>query len=77
VAQRIKWLGEIKRIEDVNLVKRITDRNYTGIRTKRWPKSIWGDEAINDVPKLKLRNWSQRVRDRKAWNDRVQTTTRH
>jgi len=62
VAQRIKLLGPIKRIEDVNLVKRITNRNYTGVRTKRQPKNIWRDEAMDDV----MRNWSQIVRDRKA-----------
>lgn len=77
VAQRIKRLGQIKRIEDVNLVKRITGRNYAGVRTKRRPKHRGRDEAIYDVPKLKLRNWSQIVRDRKIWNDGMQTTSRH
>jgi hypothetical protein len=27
---------------------------------------------MNDLKKLKLRNWSQVVKDRKAWNDVVQ-----
>jgi len=32
------------------------------------------DEVINDFKKLKLRNWIQLVKDRKAWNDLVQKT---
>jgi hypothetical protein len=62
VVQRIKWLGPIKRIENVNLVKRITIWNYTGVRTKRQPKNVWRGKAMDDV----MRNWSQIVRDRKA-----------
>lgn len=32
---------------------------------------------INDFKKLKLRNWSQIVKDRKAWNDLMQETYTH
>ena len=55
VAQKIKWLGHIKRIEDVNLVKRITDTNNIGLRTKGQTKNRERNEAINGVKKLKLR----------------------
>jgi len=33
------------------------------------PHSNWRDEVINDIKKLKLRNWIQLIKDRKAWND--------
>jgi hypothetical protein len=32
------------------------------------------DEVINDLKKLKLRNWSQPIKGRKTWNDLVQKT---
>ena len=39
-------------MEDTKLVKKITDWNPKGVRTK-------GQEVINDLKKLKLRKWSQ------------------
>jgi len=35
----------------------------------------WRDEIINDLNKLKLRDWIQLVKGRKAWNDLVHMTT--
>jgi len=58
-------------MEDIKLVKHITDWNPTGIRSKGRPKNRWRDEVINDVKKLKLRKCFQLVRDRRAWNDLV------
>ena len=36
-----------------------------------------GDEVINDIQKLKLKNWSQPVKHRRAWNDLAQKTKQH
>jgi hypothetical protein len=69
--------AHLSRMEDINLVKKITDWNPVGVRTKVWPKIRWRDEVINDLQKLKLRNWSQLIKDRKACNDLVQRTKTH
>jgi hypothetical protein len=71
--QRIKW-WEYLRLEDIKLIKHITDWNPIRIRTKGRPNDRRRDEAINGVKKLKLRNCIQLVKDRKAWNDLVQKT---
>ena len=49
-------------MEDIKLVKKITDLKRVGIRTRGRPKSRWRDEVINGLKKLKLRNWRQLVR---------------
>lgn len=41
-------------------------------RAKRKPQSRWRDELINDLKQRKLRNWSEIVKDIKAWSDLVQ-----
>jgi cell wall assembly regulator SMI1 len=61
---------------ELKLVK-ITDWNPMGVRTKEWPKNRWRDEVINDLNRPKLRNWSQIIKEREAWNDLVQKTTTH
>jgi hypothetical protein len=43
-------------MEGTKLVKKISDWNPIGVRTKGRPKNRWRDEVINDLKKLKLRN---------------------
>jgi hypothetical protein len=74
--QKIKWWGHLNRME-VKLVNKIADWNPLGFTTKGRPKNRWRDEmhyVILDLKKLKLRNWIQFVKGRKAWNDLVQKT---
>ena len=59
------------------LVNNMNDWNPLGVKTKRRPKKRWRDEVVNDLKRLKLINWSQIVRNRKAWNDMVQRTKPH
>jgi hypothetical protein len=76
-AQRIKCCEHLNRMEDIKLVKKITDRNSIGIRAKGQPKSRRRGEVINDLKKLKQRNWIRIVEDRKVWNYLVQKTRTH
>jgi hypothetical protein len=76
-AQRIKCWGHLNRMEGIKLVKNITDRNSIGMRTKGRPKSRRRDKVINDIKKLKQRNWILLVKDRKVWNYLMQKTKTH
>jgi hypothetical protein len=64
-------------MKGIKLVNSINDWNTIGVGTKRRPKKRWRDEVVNDLKRLKLRNWRQIVKDRKAWNDLVQWTKPH
>jgi hypothetical protein len=44
---------------DIKLVKKITDWDPVGVRTKGRPKNGWRDEVMIDLKKLKLSKWSQ------------------
>jgi len=52
-------------MEDTKPVKKITDWNPIGIRIEGRSKHRWSDAVINDLKKLKLRNWIQLVKDEK------------
>ena len=56
-AQTIKWWRYLNRMEDIKLVKKITDWKPLAVRTKRQPKNRWRDKVMMDLKKLKLRNW--------------------
>jgi hypothetical protein len=64
--------GRLNRMEDMKLVKKITDWNLKGVGTRGRPKNMCRNEMINYLKEIKLRNWSKIVKDRKAWNDPVQ-----
>jgi hypothetical protein len=64
--QRIKMWGHPDRMEDIKLVENITDWNPIGLRTKGRTKNRWRYEVINHLKKLKLRNCSQIIKDRRA-----------
>jgi hypothetical protein len=64
-------------MEDIKLVRWINDWNPMGVRTTGRPENRWTDETLDDLNMLKLGNWSQIVKDRKAWNDLVQKIKPH
>jgi hypothetical protein len=43
----------VNRKEDIELVKKITNWNPTGLRTKGRPKNRWRDEVMNYLKKMK------------------------
>jgi hypothetical protein len=47
-AQRMKWWGHLNRVEVIKLVKKITDWNPIGKRTKGRTKNRWWDDVINN-----------------------------
>jgi hypothetical protein len=68
---RVPTSSHLNRMAGKKLVK-IADWNPIGVRTKGRPKNRWRDETICDLKKVKLRNWSQFVKDRKSCIDLVQ-----
>jgi hypothetical protein len=52
-------------MDDIELVKKITDWNPTSTRTKGRPKNRWRDGVTNDVKMLEPRNWIQLAKDKK------------
>jgi len=50
VQRRLFW-GNVNRIEDIKLVKKIIYWNPIGVRTERPPKNRWRDEVMNNRKK--------------------------
>jgi hypothetical protein len=73
-SQSLKQWGYLSRTKEKKVVKKITDWNPEGVRTKGWPKRYLERRSDNELKKMKLRNWSQHVTDSRAWNELVQGT---
>jgi hypothetical protein len=47
-------------------VMKATEWNPIGMRSKGRPRNRWNDEVLNGLEKLKLKNWTFLVKNRKA-----------
>jgi hypothetical protein len=66
--QRLSWFGHLQRMPGERPVKR---------RVYKWkpmltrplgrPKNRWKDDIINDMKKLKTKNWTSCIQDRNKW----------
>jgi hypothetical protein len=55
-AQRLKWLGNIQRMEDDRMVKKLTNWKPFGKIPVGRPKNRWIDGIFNDIEVLKVKN---------------------
>jgi hypothetical protein len=68
-AQRIKWGGgeTTNRMEKTETMRNITEWNPTRIRSKKKKsKKYKGDKVLNGLKKLKVKNWTYLVKDKKS-----------
>ena len=56
--QWIKWWGHLNRMETNRTVRKITEWNPTGKRSKGHPKNRWRDEVLNGSKKLQVKKWT-------------------
>jgi hypothetical protein len=68
-AQRIKWLGNVQRMDTSRIAKRILEWKPMGNRPLGRPRLRWLDDVCDDLKVLKVRNWKELAMDKKAWND--------
>jgi hypothetical protein len=59
-SQRIRWLGHVERMEDNAMLK---GRLYSKRRKGR-PRMRWLDDVENDLRKMEVRGWREKMRDR-------------
>ena len=59
---------------DTKTVGKITEWNLIGMRSKRRPKNTWGDEVLNYLNKLKVKNWTHQSKTGAKWCRRLEFT---
>jgi hypothetical protein len=63
-AQRIRWLGHVKRMEAGAIPKRMMEgRLFTGRRKGR-PRLIWMDCVLADLKAMRIKQWTEKAEDR-------------
>jgi hypothetical protein len=64
-AERLSWFGHLHRMPEDRMVKRVYNWKPMLTRPLGRPKNRWEDDIINDMEKLKIKNWTSCIRVRK------------
>jgi hypothetical protein len=76
-AQRIKWLGHIQRMDRAKPTRKLLDWRPTGTRPVGKPRQRWQEDVMEDLKKLKVKNWKEAAKDRRTWRDLTEKAKTH
>jgi hypothetical protein len=62
-SQRIRWLGHVERVEDNAMPKRMLKGRLYSKRRRR-PRMRWLEEVENDLKRMKVTGWKEKMRNR-------------
>ncbi|PSN44284.1 hypothetical protein C0J52_12965 [Blattella germanica] len=69
--QRLAWFGHVCRMSEDRIVKKLFQWKPLTTRCQGRPKIRWEDDVIEDLKKMKVKNWISCVHDRKRWKKEV------
>jgi len=68
-AQRIKWLGHVQRRDQARPTRKLLEWKPMGTRPVGRPRQRWQEDVMEDLKKLKVKNWKERAKDRRTGRD--------
>jgi len=75
--QRFKWLGHIQRTYQARQTGKLLDWRPMGTRQVGIPRQRWQEDVMEDLNKLKLKNWKETAKDRRTWRDLAEKAKTH
>ena len=63
-AQRIRWLGHVKRMEEGAMPRKMMEGRLFVGRRKGRPRLIWIDDVVADQKAMGIKQWMQMMQDR-------------
>jgi hypothetical protein len=76
-AQIIKWLGYIQRMDQARPTRKLLDWRPMGTRPGGRPRQRWQEDVMEDLKKLKVKNWKETAKDRRTWRDLAEKAKTH
>ena len=76
-SKRLSWLGHVERMPNERVVKTIYKWKPYATRPKGRSRLRWEDDVRNDLKKMGVKNWKQRVQERKQWKDIIEQAKTH
>jgi hypothetical protein len=66
-AQRIRWLGHVKRMEEGAMARKVMEGRLFIGRRKGRPHLRWMDDVGADLKTMKIKQWMEKMQDREKW----------
>jgi hypothetical protein len=76
-AQRLRWVAHVIRMEATRTVKKLTEWEPGAVRPVGRPRLRWLDQVEEDLMRMKVRNWREKCKDRRLWNEIVKQAKTH
>jgi hypothetical protein len=70
-SQTLRWLAHVIRMDTTRTVKKLTEWEPCSSRAVGRPRLRWLDQVEEDLKKKKVRNWREKCKDRRLWNEIV------
>jgi hypothetical protein len=76
-SKRLSWLGHVERMPDRRVAKSIYKWKTYATRLKGRPRLRWEGDVRNDLKKMGVENWKQRVQERNQWKEIIEQAKTH
>jgi hypothetical protein len=76
-SQRLRWAAHVIRMDTTRIVKKVTEWEPRSSRPVGRPRLRWLDQVEEDLKKMKVRNWREKCKDRRLWNEIVKQAKTH
>jgi len=70
-SQRLRWAAHVIRMDTTRTVKKLTEWEPSSSRPVGRPRLRWLDQVEEDLKKMEVRNWREKCKDRRLWNEIV------
>jgi hypothetical protein len=68
-AQRIERLGHIERMDQARPTRKLLHCKPMGTRPVGGPRQRWQEDVMEDLKKLKTKNWKETAKGGRTWRD--------
>jgi len=76
-SQRLQWVTYVIRMDTKRIVKKVTEWEPCSSRPVGRPRLRWLDQVKEDLKKMKVRNWREKCKDRRLWNEIIKQAKTH
>jgi hypothetical protein len=76
-AQRIRWLGHVKKMEVGAMPIRIMEGRQFTRRRKGRPRLRWMEDVVADLRAIRIKQWTEKAEDREQWRLVVKKAKAH
>jgi hypothetical protein len=76
-AQRIRWLGHVKRMGMGAMPRKMMERKLFIGRRRGRPRLRWMDDVVADLKVMKIKQWMEKTEDREEWRLVVEEAKAH